>query len=205
MTLFKQLGNKRGIAAALTQWAGTLFASQAEPTRVDPLLQEGFALQQEVGDQEGIATSSLLLGWVALTQDDLATARTRGEEGLALYRKMAHREGSAEALALLGRVMAVRGDHAGARTLYEESLVIAGEIGDKEWLASASQVWHASSPCKENLPGRCGFGGGPKRCATRLVPPCSLSNEQTMSRPWRLYATISARAPLSRHGPRGVR
>jgi len=136
VTLFKQLGHKRGLAAALTQWAGTLFLSQAEPRLFDPLLHEGVSLQQEVGDQEGMAVSSLLLGWVALKQGDRATARTRGEEGLTLYRKMEHREGIAEALALLGKVETARGDHACARVLYDESLVLARDIGDQELIAS---------------------------------------------------------------------
>ena len=136
VTLFTQLGNKRGMAAALTQLAGTLFISQTEPTRVDPLFQQGFALQQEVGDQEGIAVSSLLLGWVALQHGDMATAHTRVEEGLTLYRKMEHREGIAEALSLLGKVEAARGDYACARALYDESLAMAQEIGDQELLAS---------------------------------------------------------------------
>lgn len=136
VTLFTQLGNKRGRAAALTQWAGTLFLSQAEPRLFDPLLQEGVALQQEVGDQEGMAVASLLLGWVALTQGDLATARTRVEEGLTLYRKMEHREGIAEALALLGKVETTRGDSARARALYDESLALARDIGDQELIAS---------------------------------------------------------------------
>jgi ATP/maltotriose-dependent transcriptional regulator MalT len=120
----------------LTQLAGTLFISQTEPTRVDPLFQQGFALQQEVGDQEGIAVSSLLLGWVALQHGDMATAHTRVEEGLTLYRKMEHREGIAEALSLLGKVEAARGDYACARALYDESLAMAQEIGDQELLAS---------------------------------------------------------------------
>ena len=136
VTLFRKLGNKRGLAASLGQLAGTLFVSQAEPTVIDPLLQEGFSLQREVGDQEGIAVSSLLLGWVALTRGDITTARTRVEEGLGLYKKMEHREGIAEALALLGRVEAARGDHTCARILYEESLTMARERGDKELIAS---------------------------------------------------------------------
>jgi tetratricopeptide (TPR) repeat protein len=136
VTLFTQVGNKRGLAAALTQWAGTLFLSQAEPMLFDPLLQEGVSLQREVGDQEGMAVSSLLLGWVALNQGDVATARTRGEEGLTLYRKMEHREGIAEALALLGKVATARGDHACARVLYDESLALARDIGDQELIAS---------------------------------------------------------------------
>ena len=136
MTRFKQVGNKRGLAAALTQWAGTLFLSQAEPRLFDPLLQEGVSLQQEVGDQEGMAVSSLLLGWVALTHGDLAAAHTRGEEGLTLYRKMEHREGIAEALVLLAKVESARGDHACARVLYDESLTLARDIGDQELIAS---------------------------------------------------------------------
>jgi tetratricopeptide (TPR) repeat protein len=134
--LFRTLGNQRGVAAALTQLAGTLFVSQNAGTPLDPLLQEGFALQQEVGDKEGIAVSSLLLGWVALKRGDPAAARTRVEEGLSLYREMEHREGMAEALALLGKVEAARGDHARARVLYEESLAMAREIDDQELIAS---------------------------------------------------------------------
>jgi predicted ATPase/class 3 adenylate cyclase len=136
VTLFKQVGNKRGLAAALTQWAGTLFLSQAEPILFDPLLQAGGALQREIGDQEGMAGASLLLGWVALTQGDMAAARTRVEEGLTLYRKMEHREGIAEALALLGKVATARRDYGCARALYDESLALARGIGDQELLAS---------------------------------------------------------------------
>jgi len=136
-TLFKRLDYKRGMAAALTQWGGTLFISQTEPAQFAPLLQEGVTLQREVGDQEGIAVSSLLLGWMALTQGDLGTARTRVEEGLMLYRKMEHREGLAEALALLGKVETARGEQAAARVLYDESLALACDIGDQELIASS--------------------------------------------------------------------
>jgi hypothetical protein len=83
-----------------------------------------------------MAGASLLLGWVALTQGDMATARTRVEEGLTLYKKMEHREGIAEALALLGKVETARGDHACARVLYDESLALARDIGDQELIAS---------------------------------------------------------------------
>jgi hypothetical protein len=83
-----------------------------------------------------MAVASLLLGWVALKQGDVITARTRVEESLALYREMEHREGMAEALSLLARVEATRDDHAFARVLYEESLAMAQEIGDKELIAS---------------------------------------------------------------------
>src|SRR5438270_4049363 len=136
LVLFRELGNKRGIAASLTQLAGTLFVSQGNQDMIYPLLEQGLSLDREVGDKEGMAVASLLLGWVALKQGDTATARSRVEESLTLYREMEHREGMAEALSMLGKVEAARGDHAFAHTLYEESLAMAQEIGDKELLAS---------------------------------------------------------------------
>src|SRR5260370_41129679 len=94
-----------------------LFVSQGNMDLIYQLLEEVLSLDREVGDNEGIAVTSLLLAWVALNQGDNATARTRVEEGLAVYREMEHREGIAESLSLLGRVEASRGDHAFARAL----------------------------------------------------------------------------------------
>jgi len=136
LALFRELGNKRGIAASLTQLAGTLFVSQGNQEMIYPLLAQGLSLDREVGDKEGMAVASLLLGWVALKQGDRAAARSRVEESLTLYREMEHREGMAEALSMLGKVEVARGDYTFARTLYEESLAMAREIGDRELLAS---------------------------------------------------------------------
>ena len=104
---------------------------------VYPLLAQGLSLDRKVGDKEGMAVSSLLLGSVALKQGDVATARTRVEEGLVLYREMGYREGIAEALSLLGKVEAARGDLTFARTFYEESLTMARELGQRELIATA--------------------------------------------------------------------
>ena len=136
LALFRRLDNKRGIAASLTQMAAALFVSQGDQTMVYPLLAQGLSLDREVGDKEGMAVSSLLLGSVALKQGDVATARTRVEEGLLLYREMGYREGIAEALSLLGKVEAARGDLTFARTLYEESLTMGRELGQRELIAT---------------------------------------------------------------------
>jgi predicted ATPase/class 3 adenylate cyclase len=135
LALFRKLDNKRGIAASLTQMAATLFVSQGDQTIVYPLLTQGLSLDREIGDKEGMAVSSLLLGSVALKQGDVVTARTRVEEGLLLYKEMGYREGIAEALSLLGKVEAARGDLTFARTFYEESLIMARELGQRELIA----------------------------------------------------------------------
>jgi non-specific serine/threonine protein kinase len=136
LALFRRLDNKRGIAASLTQMAAALFVSQSDQMMVYPLLAQGLSLDREVGDKEGMAVSSLLLGSVALKQGDVAAARTRVEEGLFLYREMGYREGIAEALSLLGKVEVARGDLTFARTLYEESLTMARELGQRELIAT---------------------------------------------------------------------
>jgi tetratricopeptide (TPR) repeat protein len=135
LTLFRKLANKRGIAASLTQTAATLFLSQGEQMMVYPLLTQGLALDREVGDKEGMAVTSLLLGSVALKQGDVAAARTRTEEALRLYREMEYREGITEALALLGNVETARGDLPYASTLFEESLTMARELKQQELFA----------------------------------------------------------------------
>jgi predicted ATPase/class 3 adenylate cyclase len=136
LALFRKLDNKRGIAASLTQMAAALFVSQGDQTMVYPLLAQGLSLDREVGDKEGMAVSSLLLGAVALKQGDVATARARVEEGLLIYREMGYREGIAESLLLLGKVEVARGDLTFARTLYEESLTMTRELGQRELMAT---------------------------------------------------------------------
>ena len=135
LALFRKLENKRGIAACLTQTAAALFVSDRDQTMVYPLLAQGLSLDREVGDKEGMAVSSLLLGSVALKKGDTTTARARVEEGLLLYREMGYREGIAEAVSLLAKVEVTRGDFALARALFEESLTIARDVGQRELIA----------------------------------------------------------------------
>jgi predicted ATPase/class 3 adenylate cyclase len=136
LILFRRLDNKRGIAATLTQSAAVRFVSQGDQAMVYPLLEQGLALDREVGDKEGMAVCSLLLGSVSLQKGDASTARIRVEEGLLLYRDIGYREGIAEALSLLGKAEAARGDLAYARKLYEESLTMARELGQRELIAT---------------------------------------------------------------------
>ncbi len=135
LALFRKLDNKRGIAACLTQTAAALLVSDRDQTMVYPLLAQGLSLDREVGDKEGMAVSSLLLGSVALKKGDTTTARARVEEGLLLYQEMGYREGIAEALSLLGKVEVARGDLALARAIFEECLTMARDVGQRELIA----------------------------------------------------------------------
>jgi predicted ATPase/DNA-binding CsgD family transcriptional regulator len=132
-------GNKRGIAHSLSQLAQVLFVSQADPTRISPLLEECLALSQEVGFKEGIAAYYCLSGQLALSRRDLVTARSLAEKSVTLYKELGHRHGTANSLALLGGVLATEGDYAVAQTLFEQSLTISCELNEK-WVASVYLV-----------------------------------------------------------------
>jgi predicted ATPase len=71
--LFRELGNKRGIALSLLQLAELLFAAQGDQTRVRSLLEEGFALCRDLGDKDAIAYSYSFSGQVALSEGDAFT------------------------------------------------------------------------------------------------------------------------------------
>ncbi len=132
-------GNKRGIAHSLSQLAQVLLVSQADQTRISPLLEECLALSQEVGYKEGIAAYYCLSGQLALSQRDLVTARSLAEKSVTLYKELGHRHGTANSLALLGGVLATEGDYAAAQTLFEQSLTISCELNEK-WVASVYLV-----------------------------------------------------------------
>src|SRR2546429_9699259 len=86
---------------------------------------------------------------LALTIEDLATARLWAEEGLALHRQLGDAWGTAQAGFLFGNVVSGEGDLARAQQLFEESVRRFRELGDEHYtlLATPNLAW----PC--HLPG----------------------------------------------------
>jgi DNA-binding CsgD family transcriptional regulator/tetratricopeptide (TPR) repeat protein len=129
--LYKELGNKYGIANNLFRLAQVLFLSQGDPAMVHALLEESLVLFRDLDVKEGMDYSYSLLGQVALQEGDVALARSLFEDRMAIARQLGDRVNIAEALSELARVAALQDDHAAARALYEESLAIAREVGNK--------------------------------------------------------------------------
>jgi ATP/maltotriose-dependent transcriptional regulator MalT len=109
------------------------------------MLEESLVLLREVGDKEGLETFFLLSGQLALSQGDMATARSLAEKSLVINRELGQQVHTAQSLALLARVEARQGDDVAARALYEQSLTVVKEGNYKnagwdfvlslEWLA----------------------------------------------------------------------
>jgi predicted ATPase/class 3 adenylate cyclase/Tfp pilus assembly protein PilF len=134
LTIFRELGDKRGIANALNNMGLVAFC-QGDYTGARALHEESLATRQELGDKGGNAASLNNLGNVAREQGDYTGARALYEQSLAIRRDLGDKRGIAISLHNLGLVAFEQGDYAGARTLHEESLTIRRELGDKVGIA----------------------------------------------------------------------
>ena len=136
LTLFREQGNKIGLAWSLYSLAQARLESQADPAIVHSLLEESLVLWRELGDPRGTAYAVFLSGQVAFRQGDGATAHSLAEESVRRYKEIGDRQGIAISLILLARVVSFQGDHTAARRVYEEGLATARETNHKWVIAS---------------------------------------------------------------------
>ncbi|HLX57584.1 MAG TPA: tetratricopeptide repeat protein, partial [Ktedonobacteraceae bacterium] len=139
LALFRQIGDKRGIASSLIR-LGQVAKARRNYAAARALLEESLALSKEVDDKGSIADALLLLARAAINQGEYSRARSLLEEGLALSREMGDKWGTAMALYHLARAVFSQGDLAEAHKLLEESLAIHRELGYKEGVAYALRL-----------------------------------------------------------------
>jgi tetratricopeptide (TPR) repeat protein len=136
VAIFRNLGDKSGLAAALRDLGYVLWCS-SDDQQARALYDESVALFRELGDKSGLGESLGILGILMADQGDLAAARSLGEESLVLYRELDDRQGIAGARGLLGEVARLQGDDKQARALYEEGTAIFRELGNRHGLAGS--------------------------------------------------------------------
>src|SRR3990172_7701870 len=172
---FRQMGDKRGLAYALsflgtvTRWRGELAEARAAleesvalfrdigdqwGAAARPWLEESVAILREVGDKSFIGLPLIYLGDIARRQGDYERAAALYEEGLALYREGGNKWGIALSLHNLGTVAKARGDYRRAAALFAEGLPQYRELGYTPGVAS----------CLAGLAGGARGGGGPGGC-----------------------------------------
>jgi hypothetical protein len=115
LALYRELGNKRGVATALTT-LGDSSVAIGDYSRATGLLEESLKLKREMGDKIGIAFSLLSLGRAALYRDKYDQADTLCHESLKIRLELSDRRGVAEGLECLAGIAAARGKpHEAAR------------------------------------------------------------------------------------------
>lgn len=135
---FRQVGNRDGIATALSNFADSRL-SQGDLLEARKLLEQAIPEYQAVDDKEGVILNLDALGdiWRESGQLDKAEAAYRQAEVIA--RKLGDKNATAYVLNGMGDVAFDRGDLALARSRYEEAYALRNQAGEKQ-SAAESQV-----------------------------------------------------------------
>ncbi len=132
VALYRELGDKPGLAPALRSLAVEMYAQG--DSAAGPLIEEGVMLAREVEDTWTLA--HLLCDLGALLQDRLnwVGARAQYEESVALFRELGDKQGLARSLDWLAFFMWENDlvqDLVQAEALLKESLILARDLGDQ--------------------------------------------------------------------------
>lgn len=134
--LFRQLGDKRGIARSI-HGLGLVAQYTGDRQQAGERYERSLALFREVGDEHGVADVLADQGVMAREQNDPQRAMERLEESLAIFQRLGDRWSTALALNNLGLVARDQGNYDRAAKLYREGLHLFQELGDQWGIAWA--------------------------------------------------------------------
>lgn len=138
LALFRELGDKRGIALALNRLGIAAWRRADFPT-AQVLMEEDLALYRELRSPDRIAWSLFALGLLNIKQGEYTRASASFEEGLALFRKLDNKRGIAASLTQMAAALfASQGDQTMVYPLLTQGLSLDREVGDKEGMAVSS-------------------------------------------------------------------
>ncbi len=136
LTLYRELGDQRGIAITLNA-LGHIALSNGDYATARDLGEESLPLLKALEDHWYMAESLYLVAYGCYAQGDYTRARSLSEESLTLCREVGDRRAIADLLHALGLFAYQQNDYAAAHKFYQESLAISAEVGEK-WVATLS-------------------------------------------------------------------
>ena len=168
LAINRELEDTSSIADTLFNLARVCYLSQSDPAAVHSLLDESFALFQELGDRESIAYCLCLSGMLALNEGNVTSARSLVEQAVTLFKEMRQQHGTTLSLYAFAKVAAAQGDYPRSQTLCEEGLALARQVGDRENIAysleglaaalaaqgkhaRAARLWGAAETLRETI------------------------------------------------------
>ena len=107
--------------AKATLAAGILALNQTDYAPARELLNESMALYEALGDQRGVAFTSIFLGNLASFQGDWGLSHLFKEKSVTMFRQEEDKWGLAYALAIYGENLTIEKDYAGSRLCLDES------------------------------------------------------------------------------------
>jgi non-specific serine/threonine protein kinase len=133
--IWRELGDRRGIAAALKELSMALATQGDQSWR--RLAEESLAIWRELGERQEVAMLLTNLGSEAGAHGDYDAARASLEESLRICRELGDNGARAFPLETLGWIAGRQGDYETARSLLEESVRIWRASGYRRWIARA--------------------------------------------------------------------
>jgi DNA-binding CsgD family transcriptional regulator len=126
LSIYRELGDKRGTAAALNELGRAMGMATEDPSAweaVRPLLEESLSIYRELGDDaHGLALTLLYTGIRDQILGNTAAARAFLEESLKLFKELEDEMYVGTGSWFLARAQIDEGDHAAARAHLEEVL-----------------------------------------------------------------------------------
>jgi eukaryotic-like serine/threonine-protein kinase len=133
---FKQVGNRDGVATALSNFADARL-SQGELMEAKKLLEESIPEYQAVDDKEGVALNLDSLGDIWRQTGELDKADTVYRQAEVIARKIEDKDATAYVLNGMGDLALDRGDLTLARKRYEGALALRNQAGEKQSAAES--------------------------------------------------------------------
>ncbi|XP_078356920.1 tetratricopeptide repeat protein 28-like [Oculina patagonica] len=109
-----------------------VFHSIGECVKAKEYLEKALAINKEIGDRKGEATSYGNLGNVFQSLSEYAKAKEHHEKALAINKEIGHRNGEAACNGNLGNALKSLGEYVKAKDYYEKALAISVEIDNRE-------------------------------------------------------------------------
>ena len=122
ISLYRKVGDKAGLAAALGSLAQDLTYSHLDLRRARILAEESMALCRELGDKRELSVSLWRLGNAVVRQGDLSASDRAYAEALSLARGCGDRLVEGICMWALADVASARGDLKGAEAGFDETL-----------------------------------------------------------------------------------
>ncbi len=133
---FRQVGNRDGVATALSNFADTRL-SQGDLMQAKRLLQQSIPEYQAVDDKEGVVLNLDSLGDIWRQNGELDKAETAYRQAEVISREIDDKNATAYVLSGMGDVALDRGDLTLARKRYEEALALRSQSGEKQAAAES--------------------------------------------------------------------
>ena len=149
LALYRELGDKEGIAAGLTDLGLVAVLGQQDDIPLRAVLEELGELKPELKNRNTLAYLLMLEGLIAMSRDDLEHSVTLHEQSLELFREIHNTQGIITCLGHLGLLALIRGDYESAPTLLRESLRLAWELDYKQSIQHCLYTLACVTACRE--------------------------------------------------------